>query len=130
MNQDLFSPDSEPETEPRGSLPQVSGDMVSAEEQSLRLANLVTPYGVGTRSYNRSAEKHELDRQRAEATAKHESGLRHEYEAALMCPCLQRPYPHDLSVHRQLSSEFWRDKSLRDHWPWSLAKSEKVEAGT
>ena len=34
-------------------------------EDDFRLTNLVSSYGVGTRSYNRSAEKRELKRQRA-----------------------------------------------------------------
>jgi len=41
------------------------------DENDLRLSNLVTPYGVGTRSYNRSAEKREMDRQRKEVTEKY-----------------------------------------------------------
>ena len=45
---------------------------LSEQEKNERLAAAVTSYGVGTRSYNRSAEKREMDRQRAESTARYQ----------------------------------------------------------
>lgn len=44
----------------------------SAQENHDRLAAAQTPYGVGTRSYNRGAAKKEIDRQCVEATTKYE----------------------------------------------------------
>ena len=64
-------------------------------------------YGTGTRSYNRSAEKREMDRQRAEATAqfipKPDSVL------ILLCHCRSFQYSHNLSAHKRLLSDHdWR----------------------
>jgi len=44
---------------------------VSQQEDNERAAAAVTSYGLGTRSYNKSAEKREMDRQRKEATEKY-----------------------------------------------------------
>jgi hypothetical protein len=49
--------------------------------------------------------------------------------ARLLCPCPQRPYPHELSVHKQLRSESYHPK-LRFRYPWSLARSERLELST
>lgn len=52
-----------------------------------------------------------------------------EYIAPLLCRCPQRPYPHELSVHRELRSEWWAHK--RDlAWPWSLMASLREEPST
>jgi hypothetical protein len=101
------------------------------QENNERLAAAVTSYGVGTRSYNRSAEKRELDRQRAELTAKIESGVIkfESYDVPLMCSCPQRDYPHELSIHAQLKSESYNPK-LRTQWPWSLLLSRREEPST
>lgn len=88
---------------------------MSAEEKNERLTAAVTSYGVGTRSYNRSAEKKELDRQRAEATARYEASQHREIEVPVSCTCPQRPYPHELSIHRAIKFE-----SREARWPWSL----------
>lgn len=130
----LFSTPSLPEIEQRGSLPSIGGNLgeLTPDEKSLRLANLVTPYGVGTHSYNRSSEKRELDRQRAETTAAHEAAPHQEILVGPICACPQRPYPHELSIHSKLSNEFHdpRFRALRDLWPWSLVKSGVVEEST
>jgi len=103
--------------------------LFSQAENDQRAASLVTSYGVGTRSYNRSAEKREMDRQRAEVTAQYEAQPRMEVEAPLVCRCPQRDYPHELSVHAALRSEWWaRDK--RERWPWSLMLSPREEPST
>jgi len=99
---------------------------MSEDEKSLRLANLVTPYGVGTRSYNRSPEKREMDRQRAEATAEHKAET---ILLPLTCTCLQSPHPHDLSLHRKIRDEAYNPRRKRE-WPWSLCLSERVEEST
>ena len=39
-----------------------------SEEDDFRLTNLVSSYGVGTRSYNRSAEAREMKRQRKQVS--------------------------------------------------------------
>src|SRR5690349_16121085 len=41
------------------------------DENNARLLGAKNHYGTGTRSYNRSAEKKEMDRQRAKATQAH-----------------------------------------------------------
>ena len=98
-------------------------------ENNLQLSNLVTPYGVGTRSYNRSAEKREMDRQRAEVTACFETAQRQEVDAPLLCSCPQRDYPHDLSVHANLRAEWWAHRK-DPFWPWSLMLSPREEPST
>jgi hypothetical protein len=72
------------------------------EENSARLANLISSYGVGTHSYNNSPEKRELDRQRAETTAKYESAEHNEVEVPLSCECRSFRYPHTLEAHDRL----------------------------
>lgn len=44
----------------------------------------------------------------------------------ILCPCGQRPYPHELSVHKLLRRESFNPK-LRYLWPWSLCLSDRVE---
>jgi hypothetical protein len=147
----------------------------SEDELNERLAASVTSYGVGTRSYNRSAEKREMDRQRKDATARylaeraertaapkspldqaeekiaraelsgaHSVSLtrgewsalwmddprnRGEIPVRVLCSCAQRPYPHDLAVHRKLFEApgtydgyevriRFAPEGMR--WPWSL----------
>jgi len=51
------------------------------------------------------------------------------FPAPLLCRCPQRPYPHELSVHAELRSEWWaHKKDLR--WPWSLMASVREEPST
>src|SRR5690348_10644962 len=100
-----------------------------AEVDNERLANLVTSYGVGTRSYNRSAEKRELDRQIAEAKARAADQPKQEYLAPLLCPCPQREYPHELLVHGLLRREAF-NPAKRFQWPFSLMLSERRELST
>jgi hypothetical protein len=84
---------------------------LSQAEKDERLTAAVTSYGVDTRSYNRSAEKREMDRQREEATARYESGPRVETVVGPICNCLSFRLPHELRVHRTLRDE-------RDWRPW------------
>jgi hypothetical protein len=51
------------------------------------------------------------------------------WEAPLLCRCPQREYPHELSVHTQISSE-WFAHRKNPSWPWSLMLSPKVEMST
>lgn len=44
----------------------------------------------------------------------------------LLCPCPQRPYPHELRVHQELRREAYNPK-LGSRWPWSLCRSDRVE---
>ena len=109
----------------------------SADENNARLAAAVTSYGVDTRSYNRSAEKREVDRQREIATARYEAMPHQPCLAPLLCRCAQRPYPHELSVHFKLHEKpgtyldfydqpiRWSSSELR--WPWSLCASARLE---
>lgn len=105
--------------------------LVSLSEAELneRAAAAVTSYGVGTKSYNSSAEKREIDRQRELVTARYESGPREVYLAPLLCRCPQRDYPHELSVHAELRSEWWAHKK-NICWPWSLMLSLREEPST
>jgi len=82
-------------------------------EDDARLANLVTSYGVGTRSYNRSAEKRELERQRKATTEKYLNQPRVEVIVGPMCTCRSFELPHELKRHKELSSEH----------DWSLEKN-------
>jgi hypothetical protein len=97
----------------------------SPQELNERAAAQVTSYGVGTRSYNRSAEKREMDRQRKSATEKHEAAPKKEIEVPLICNCPQRPWPHEVFIHNKMRSEFW---NRRFEWPWSLCLSTEKEA--
>ena len=82
-----------------------------SEEDDFRLTNLVTSYGVGTRSYNRSAEKRELERQRKRVTEEY----RHEeIVVGPICHCRSFRYPHELSAHKQLRNQWdWRTPEER-----------------
>ena len=103
---------------------------LSQQEKNERLAAAVTSYGVGTRSYNRSPERLEVDRQRAEATARYESAAHHhEITLPIYCSCPQRPYPHELSIHSEIRQESFNPK-LRTRWPWSLMQSSREEPST
>ena len=88
-------------------------------ENDERLAAAVTSYGVGTRSYNRSAEKRELDRQRAEATKRYLEAPRPEV-IIQRCNCRSFNLPHDISRHKELRSEMdWRTEAERrpvEYW--------------
>ena len=65
-------------------------------------------YGTGTRSYNRSTEKRNMDRLRREATEqwkpKTESVI-----VGPVCNCRSFRFPHYLEAHRKLRADFdWR----------------------
>jgi hypothetical protein len=77
---------------------------LSNSEMDTRLANLVTPYGQGSRSYNRSAEKRESKTQQAAVTAKYEAGPKQEY-MIMRCNCRSFRLPHDLSAHQSLKHD-------------------------
>lgn len=99
---------------------------LTPQEQNERLTAANTSYGVGTRSYNRSPEKREMDRQRAETTEQWQSAEHAEVEQPLMCDCLQRPHPHELSIHSRL-----RESPIGGEmrWPWSLRWERSEELG-
>jgi hypothetical protein len=50
-------------------------------------------------------------------------------EAPLLCPCRQRPYPHELAIHAQIRSESYNPK-LRLRYPWTLCLSPRIEPST
>lgn len=95
---------------------------LSQRELDERLAAAVTPYGIGTRSYNRSAEKREMARQRAAVTSRHQKSLREQVLQPLVCTCPQRPYPHTLNVHRKIryESRYINTNEPILKWPWTL----------
>lgn len=68
-------------------------------------------YGYGTKSWRNSTEKHQLDRERREATARYMAEHRDTIEVQIQCNCDERPYPHD--------PEFFHNSK----WPlvWSKA---------
>ena len=102
---------------------------LSNAELDARAAALVTSYGVGTHSYNHSAEKREIDRQRELVTEKYLASPRQQFFAPLVCTCPQRDYPHELSVHSLIRSEWWAHKQNLS-WPWSLMASVREEPST
>lgn len=58
-------------------------------------------YGLGTRSYNRSAEKRQMDRERKAFTEKFEHK---EIIVGPICNCLSFCLPHELKRHRELDA--------------------------
>jgi hypothetical protein len=44
----------------------------------------------------------------------------------ILCPCGQRPYPHELSIHKLLRRESY-NPNLNFRYPWSLCLSERRE---
>lgn len=104
-------------------------ELFSQAENDARLLGTANHYGANTRSYNRSAEKREMDRQRAEITARFEAAPRREVDAPLLCSCPQRDYPHDLEVHAKLRAEWWAYRNA-PQWPWSLMLSPREEPST
>lgn len=73
-------------------------------------------YGLGTRSYHRSPEKREMDRQRAEATAKYVPKPE-SVTIGPICTCRSFEKPHELSEHKKLYGEtdwrHWRQREFR-----------------
>ena len=62
-------------------------------------------YGLGTRSYNRSAEKRAMDKERARVTKEFEASHRQEIVVGPMCGCRSFRFPHDLKAHDRLRGE-------------------------
>lgn len=83
-------------------------DLFTREEQNerdARMAAAVTSYGVGTKSYNGSAEARESKRQRAEATERYATQARQEVlldRSWLMCRCDGRVDPHPAHEMREM----------------------------
>jgi len=70
-----------------------------------RLAAAVTPYGLGTKSYNASAENREMKRQRAETTKQYQPRP----ISIPVCHCRSFRYSHDPSEHNRLRGDWdWR----------------------
>jgi hypothetical protein len=65
----------------------------------------------------------------SDATFDYLTGNRKPYVAPLLCSCPQREYPHDLSIHGLIRSEWW-SKERRTQWPWSLMASLREEPST
>ena len=96
---------------------QLSLSNLSEAEKNERAAAAVTSYGVGTKSYNSSTEKREMDRQRAETTAKYHAGemaIQDCSKAFLLCYCRSFENGHSPDLHRQLRSDMdWRSPEER-----------------
>lgn len=87
---------------------------LSEAEKNARLAAAATVYGTGSRSYNRSAEKKESDRQRKEATERFMNQPRNYVTVGPVCTCASFNRPHLLERHRELSWDGdWRTESQR-----------------
>lgn len=54
---------------------------------------------------------------------------RFRFPTPLVCRCPQRDYPHELSVHTEIRSEWWAHKRNLS-WPWSLMASVREEPST
>ena len=65
-------------------------------------------YGTGTRSYNRSTEKREMDRQRKAATLAWENSPRVVRRITVACRCLDHNYPHIHSDEEKMVFDFDR----------------------
>jgi hypothetical protein len=74
-------------------------------------------YGTGTRSYNRSTEKRQMDKERKAVTAAY---VPKEFTFGPICNCRSFNFPHELGRHRELKSDFdWRTESERrsvEYW--------------
>lgn len=100
-------------------------NLVLTSESDARAAALVTSYGVGTRSYNRSGEKREMDRQRAEVTRVYMANPPKPRFAPLLCRCMSWEFPHEIEQHRQLNSDYdWptpKERKSRNREFWEHA---------
>lgn len=65
----------------------------------------------------------------SQATGKYLFGRHESFLAPLLCRCPQRDYPHELSVHANIRSEWWAHKQNLS-WPWSLMASVREEPST
>lgn len=84
---------------------QLSLSNLSEDEKNARAAAAVTVYGVGTKSYNSSTEKREMDRQRSETTAKYHAGelkIHDCSKAFLLCYCRSFEHGHSPELHDRL----------------------------
>ena len=80
---------------------------LTPQEENERLAAAVSQYGLGTKSYNASAENREMKRQRAEKTAAYQ--FRPDSTEILLCHCRSFQYSHSPGDHAQLRSDRdWR----------------------
>ena len=84
-------------------------------------------YGTDTRSYNRSTEKRQMDRERAEVTKNYvpsPEGVM----LSVLCTCRSFRYPHELSMHRQLRSEAdWRIRQQTGPLSMSVHRSTRYK---
>ncbi len=78
-------------------------------EDDYRLTALKTSYGTGTRSFNRSAEKKEMDKQRKRLTDSYKLAVRPMVTVGPVCDCRSFQYPHLVGDHKLLRSDYdWR----------------------
>lgn len=99
------------------------GDL-SEGERNARAAAGVGVYGLGTKSYNASGEKKEMDRQRKTVTEKYEAGelsFADQSRAFLVCRCRSFPHTHPAAGH---SPAF--HGSLKSDYDWRLAEQRNI----
>lgn len=70
-------------------------------------------YGWGTKSWRNSAEKRQLDRERAEVTAQLVANP-DSLDIGLICTCRSFRFPHNPADHKKLRSDMdWRTANER-----------------
>lgn len=96
---------------------------MSEAEKNERAAAAVTSYGVGTKSYNSSSEKKEMDRQRQEVTERYARGELKVQDCSrsfLLCRCRSFPHTHPAAGH----SPSFHD-TLRADYDWRSPEERK-----
>ena len=77
-------------------------------------------YGLGTRSYNRSAERREMKRQAEEATAAYIAQPHPQVIVGPLCFCRSFQYAHVIERHQELMSDYdwrsWQQRQERNVW--------------
>lgn len=76
-------------------------------------------YGYDTKSWRNSTENRQLKQERAEFTAKFQTGelqlANTDLRLFIVCTCLSFRYPHTLDAHQKLRSEYdWRTFQQRE----------------
>lgn len=84
-------------------------------------SGIIVAYGTGTQSWLKSTEYRQLKKERERVTAAFVPSPE-SVEMPLTCRCPQRSYPHEVSVHATLRTDWaaWGAGQDKNRWPWSL----------